>query len=162
MSQPPQEPWATEGARTDPAKETGSGEQVALAFPNADMWLREWLLQIWQPVQAPDAVPSAPLSSSGANVHWCPKWWAHPEAVNRIELLWRSWEELRHDAMMGMSIWFRDHFDYHWPKLVGSGGVFTYCTEHVHRDLASVRAIPIDVHLGQRPITEGSNQPTQR
>jgi len=42
---------------------------------------------------------------------WCPQWWAHPEAVERLESLWRAWETLRLDPGTGMSTWWVDHAD---------------------------------------------------
>lgn len=86
-------------------------------------------------------------AQTGTAIYWCPRWWLHPEAVNRIEALWRTWEQLRTDPMMGMSAWWRDHFDHHWDRLVGSGGVFAYCTPTLHRDGPTLAAIASPAHV---------------
>ena len=146
---------------TDPSGDTTGPEAPSTHFPNADTWLREWLLLVWQAPTTPSARPEHSALSSADTYHWCPKWWAHPEAVNRIEALWRSWEKMRVDPFMGMALWFRDQFDHHWPRLVNTGGPFTFCTPTVHRDLPMWQAIPIDTHLADTiidttdPIPEG-------
>lgn len=55
---------------------------------------------------------------------WAADWWRYPEAVIRLEALWRSWEHLRLDPALGMSIWLRDHADYHLGVLFASDGPF--------------------------------------
>ncbi|MFF3571003.1 DUF4913 domain-containing protein [Nocardia jiangxiensis] len=30
---------------------------------------------------------------------WCTEWWRHPEAVIRLEALWRAWEYFRNVAL---------------------------------------------------------------
>jgi hypothetical protein len=40
---------------------------------------------------------------------WCPQWWDHPEAVMRIEGMWRAWEQMRKaDAALGIAAWFTE------------------------------------------------------
>jgi len=60
---------------------------------------------------------------SGSNV-WAKDWWNHPEAVSRLEALWRAWEHLRQDPALGMSVWWRDHADYHMNVLLSENGPF--------------------------------------
>lgn len=60
---------------------------------------------------------------------WCPMWWKHAEAIARLEALWRSWEHLRLEPALGMSVWFRDHADVHMPVLLDSNGPFHGCNE---------------------------------
>ena len=45
----------------------------------------EWVREVFAPVFA---------RSIGGPVKWCAQWWAHGEAVLRLEALWRSWEVL--------------------------------------------------------------------
>ncbi|MEJ7784942.1 MAG: DUF4913 domain-containing protein [Solirubrobacteraceae bacterium] len=33
--------------------------------------------------------------------------------MSRLEALWRSWEYLRLDGNLGISVWMRDHLDHH-------------------------------------------------
>ncbi|MFT2753375.1 DUF4913 domain-containing protein [Clavibacter sp. Sh2088] len=55
---------------------------------------------------------------------WDPEWWRHPEAVARLEALWLAWEALRLEGATGMSVWWRDHADYHLAVLMGPTGPF--------------------------------------
>ncbi|SEF16356.1 protein of unknown function [Streptomyces sp. 2112.2] len=50
---------------------------------------------------------------AGGQLTWCPAWWRHPEAVTRLTALWRSWENLRLDPAVGISMWFLHHCDPH-------------------------------------------------
>ncbi|MER7164912.1 DUF4913 domain-containing protein [Micromonospora sp. NPDC000207] len=68
-------------------------------------------------------------------INWCPRWWAHPEALSRLYALWRAWEALRvSDPQTGMSIWWRDHLDPHLTVLTSDAGPFTRCASGRHRD----------------------------
>ncbi|MBF4592073.1 DUF4913 domain-containing protein [Curtobacterium sp. VKM Ac-1395] len=55
---------------------------------------------------------------------WDARWWLHPEAVSRLEALWRAWEHLRNDPATGMSVWWRDHADHHMGVLLSADGPF--------------------------------------
>ncbi len=69
---------------------------------------------------------------------WCPTWWRHPEAIARLEALWRAWEHLRLDPATGMSVWFRDHADHHMGVLMDPDGPLKGCgadTGHSRRPL---------------------------
>lgn len=57
-------------------------------------------------------------------LHWSAHWWRYPEAVIRLEALWRAWEHLRLDPETGMSVWLRDHADHHLPILLSDYGPF--------------------------------------
>jgi hypothetical protein len=78
----------------------------------------------------------------GTNQTWCAKWWEHPEAIYRLESLWRSWEHLRLDPALGSSTWLREHLDHHLPRLLDTAGPFKGCspTDHAVRDYV----LPID------------------
>jgi len=71
-------------------------------------------------------------SLSGPSTAWCPEWWRHPEAVIRLEALWRAWEHLRLDPATGMSVWLRDHADHHMAVLLSSDGPFKGCEATGH------------------------------
>jgi len=49
---------------------------------------------------------------------WSAKWWKSPEAISRLDALWRSWEALRLQPTFGMSVWWRDHADHHMRMLM--------------------------------------------
>lgn len=53
---------------------------------------------------------------------WSARWWEIPEVLLRVDSLWRSWESLSTDPDMGMSVWLRDHADYHMGVLLSPDG----------------------------------------
>ncbi|MFE0462647.1 DUF4913 domain-containing protein [Kitasatospora sp. NPDC058965] len=59
---------------------------------------------------------------------WCPAWWRHPEALSRLDAIWRSWEHLRLDSALGMSTWWLYHADPHLAALMDADdGPFAAC-----------------------------------
>lgn len=64
---------------------------------------------------------------------WCPCWWEHPEAVARVEALWKAFEVQRLDAGTGMSVWFRDHADPCMAVLLAASGPFSQCDAENHK-----------------------------
>jgi hypothetical protein len=80
-----------------------------------------WLLQVYR------------RSTRGQARVFCPQWWKHPEAVARMDALWRAFEQLRQDPGTGMSVWFRDHADHHMSVLLDADGPFKGC-EDGHSD----------------------------
>lgn len=69
---------------------------------------------------------------------WCPQWWRHPEAVSRLTEMWRSWEVLRLDPLLGIGTWYEHHLDHHLPLLTAEAGPFESCdgerAEHYPRE----------------------------
>ena len=47
------------------------------AYPNSATWVARWLC------------PNLEREIK-RTFEWCPQWWDHPEAVQRIEALWRA------------------------------------------------------------------------
>ena len=134
---------AEDPAGGDPAAAAGpadGGEPLAeLVFPDTEAFVRDYLAVTYR----------RPLDG-GRTATWCPQWWAHPEAVLRLEALWRSWEYLRTDPALGMSVWLRDHADHHMPVLFDPAGPFKGCTpDKGHGD----RLLPL-------PLTPAPPQPS--
>lgn len=97
-------------------EDTDAGkEALEPYFPNVDVFVREFL------------APTYRRSLEGNHRVWCPDWWRHAEAINRLESLWRAWEHLRLDPATGMSVWWRDHADHHMPALLAADGPFKGC-----------------------------------
>ena len=71
--------------------------------------------------------------SIGGEIRWCPKWAEHPEAVIRLEALWRSWETLRLDANLGIASWLTSFFDPQLPLMLGRAGPFAQCNSDRHQ-----------------------------
>ncbi len=86
-------------------------------YDSCDEWVRDWLLVVVR--------PSRP-------VHWCARWWAHPEAASRLGALWAAWEVAELEGGAGPSHWWVYHFAGHWDALVGSTGPFSACTPTTH------------------------------
>ncbi|MBH1934131.1 DUF4913 domain-containing protein [Streptomyces sp. AV19] len=64
---------------------------------------------------------------------WCPRWWAHPEALLRMTAVWRAWEHLRHDPALGISNWLLQHADPHLRVLMdGDNGPLAACSPEGH------------------------------
>ncbi|GAA0438982.1 DUF4913 domain-containing protein [Streptomyces luteireticuli] len=64
---------------------------------------------------------------------WCPRWWAHTEALLRLTAVWRAWEHLRHDPALGMSNWMLQHADPHLRVLMDrDNGPFSACSPEGH------------------------------
>ncbi|MBA8827787.1 hypothetical protein FHX42_005194 [Saccharopolyspora lacisalsi] len=59
---------------------------------------------------------------------WCPAWFEHPEAVFRLELVRRAWEEaVVADEGSAMSTWMLHHLDPHMSVLTSPTGPFGEC-----------------------------------
>lgn len=69
---------------------------------------------------------------TGPGTTWCAQWWKHAEGITRLEALWRSWEYLRQDPHTGISVWLRDHADYHMAVLLSADGPFKGCKPDKH------------------------------
>lgn len=74
---------------------------------------------------------------------WCPCWWEHPEAVERLTVLWRTREE-KGSTATGLSGWWLDHCDPHMTRLLDPAGPFKYCSaRHGHKGL--LQPLPISL-----------------
>lgn len=82
-------------------------------FPTLDAWVAGWF------------TPTFGRRLGAAR--WCATWWRHPEAVVRLEALWRTWEVLRLDPAFGMATWLREHLDPQRGVLFGDDGPFQAC-----------------------------------
>ena len=59
---------------------------------------------------------------------WSAHWWAHPEAVARLDSLWRRYEFLRVDEPATfLETFLRNHADYHMRQLMADSSVFADC-----------------------------------
>ncbi len=89
-------------------------------YGNVDEFVREFLVVTYR----------REVSRQGT-YKWDARWWMHPEAVARLDALWRAWEHLRNDPATGMSVWWRDHADHHMGMLMSSDGPFRKTTAAV-------------------------------
>jgi hypothetical protein len=85
--------------------------------------LEDWVVSVFAPTFMRRSTPT---------FRWCAEWWRHPEAISRLEALWRSWEALRLDPLLGMGTWYRDHLDHQLPVLTAAAGPFAECDPTRH------------------------------
>jgi hypothetical protein len=88
-------------------------EEPETYYGSADEFVREFLVVQYRREVSPKG-----------EFRWDPRWWLHPEAVSRLDSLWRAWEHFRNDAATGMSVWWRDHADHHMSILLSTTGPF--------------------------------------
>lgn len=132
--------WADEPAPA-PAPEDDTtrdqpDDEPELFYPDLPGFVSEWLLQVYR--RALDQGRT-----------WCPQWWEHPEAIVRLEAMWRSWEHLRLDPATGMSIWLRDHADHHMVVLLDEQGPFKGCNPERGHSTRALAALP---QAGKPPL----------
>jgi hypothetical protein len=71
---------------------------------------------------------------------WCPEWWKHPEAVERLFALWtaRTQAYANDEDLAAVSSWWAYHWDHHAPILFDTRtGPFRNCDKalgHLHDD----------------------------
>jgi hypothetical protein len=73
-----------------------------------------------------------PVRAQDTSWRWCARWWEHPEAVSRLEALWKAFEVLRLDPGTGASTWWRDYADPTMAALTASSGTFAKCSDTTH------------------------------
>ena len=82
--------------------------------------------------------------SQSARAAWSPKWWAHPEAVARIDTLWRRFEQLRvQEPLTHLETFLRLYGDYHMRYLMDANGVFAQCAKSDYATIP-LRSIPMN------------------
>lgn len=98
---------ANDAAAEDPEPEELPPPE--LYFGSVDEFVREYLRRAYR----------RNIDSRSGKL-WAGRWWMYDEAVIRLDALWRAWELLRRDASTGMSVWWRDHADYHMSVLMST------------------------------------------
>jgi len=104
-------------------------EEPPPRYATLDEFVQEFLLEmLWTDVEV-------------SSKTWCPEWWRHPAAIVRLEALHRSFEHLRLDPTTGISVWLRDHADYHMSLLTDPNGLFKGCSTNRGHDAQRNRVI---------------------
>lgn len=99
--------------------EDSSADVPAPAYGSLDEWVDQYFLVVF-------------TRSTGGELRWCPEWRQHPEAVTRLEALWRSWETMRTDSNLGMASWLVSYLDPLLAALLARQGTFASCTLQRH------------------------------
>lgn len=100
-------------------------------FPNVYVFVRDFLVK----------VHARPVRDQ-LSWRWCSQWWDHPEAVSRLEALWKAFEVLRRDPGTGAATWWRDYADPTMAALSDAAGTFAKCSDTSH-------ALPRDLPMEQ-------------
>jgi hypothetical protein len=112
--------WDTE---PDDAIAPSVEEEPTLYYGSVDEFVREFIVPTYR----------RKIGAGGSAQRWIAAWWEHPEAVVRLTAIWRAWEALRLDPATGMSVWLRDHADYHLGVLFSDYGPFADSEENSKR-----------------------------
>jgi hypothetical protein len=115
---------APAAVETEASAERSAEEQKPpeLVYGSTEEFLHEQLL------------PTYVRDVDGRAAKWCIEWYFHPEALSRVEAMWRAREHLRLDGATGISVWWKDHADHHMNVLLDPRGPFYKCDMQKHRD----------------------------
>lgn len=75
--------WDEDPSLTEPGADTAPKP----LYNNVETWVNEWL--------SPLLRRQTNTKKSGVELAWCPQWWRHAEAIDRLESMWRAWEGAR-------------------------------------------------------------------
>ncbi len=118
---------AADGVRSG-FHDSARGSEPTPLYPSLDAWIEAFFA----------AVYTRPI---GGDLRWCPRWYEHPEAAIRLELLWRSWEVYRLRPL-GAVEWHRDILDHQLPTLLSDRGPFAACTPDRHEPSTPLPVAP--------------------
>jgi hypothetical protein len=90
------------------------GELQNPEYGSAEAWVSDWL-----------SVHYAHPMTNGRV--FCPDWTEHPEAVSRLEALWREWERVAADGGRGMAAFWIGLLDPMMAALTDEHGPFAHC-----------------------------------
>ena len=102
------------------------------AYPDVVEWVGGWLVPVVRRIPSPREERRA-----AHPVRWCPSWWDHAEAVDRLEACWRAWEAARLPTAGpdALARWWVQVFDPAWSALTRPEGTFEHCGPDRHRPL---------------------------
>jgi Domain of unknown function (DUF4913) len=113
-----------------------------LHFGSVDEFVREKLIYTYSRRVGPNG-----------QFRWDENWWMYPEAISRLDALWRAWEALRLEGTFGMSAWWRDHADHHMRMLMAPDGVFAASrSENAQGDPLPYKAPPAGMFVDVRTL----------
>lgn len=80
-------------------------------------------------------------------VPWCPRWWEHPEIVERLYVSWQAHgkavAQTRDGDLQALSQWWIYHWDHHMAKIFDrQKGPLRFCTPKQHHGDALPRQVP--------------------
>lgn len=108
-----------DGSASPAAEDRAIGLPVPPVFTSVDAWVDGFMAGVFR-------------RPFGGEVRWCTSWRSHPEAVLRLEAMWRAWEVLQQDDGLGLSRWLLNHFDPSFAVLTNRSGPFARCAVDRH------------------------------
>jgi hypothetical protein len=72
------------------------------------------------------------VPQTGGAARWCATWWRHAEAISRLDALHLAWNALAPQGGIALSVWWREHVDYHLTVLLSPDGPFASCSPSKH------------------------------
>ncbi|MBY5163293.1 DUF4913 domain-containing protein [Salsipaludibacter albus] len=115
------------------AGQTGGGQGEPLTFDSAGDFAEHWLLQHLE----------RRATTGAGETAWCRTWWKHPEAVLRVEALWRSFEAARLDPFNGIATWIVTQLDPQITVLTSRRGPLGRCTTEACAGISRLPTEPI-------------------
>lgn len=117
-------------------EEIEAGGEVANLYPGVVEFVSGFLTIVY----------ARPVGAQITGFRWCPRWWEHPEALSRLEALWKAFETLRQDPGTGAAVWWRDYADPTMSTLCSPEGPFKGCSPTSH-------VIPHDLPMDKPPAS---------
>lgn len=120
------------------AEPEGDSKVQTLDLRALDVWVQTWFL------------PTFRRTSDAANHRWCEKWWAHAEAVLRLEATRTAFLAMTAEGGAGVATWLREVLDIQLAHLTSDEGPFRQCKQAPtakHTQLPVLPAIPIPGEL---------------
>jgi hypothetical protein len=111
-----------------PAGPSAPAPEFTPQFADVESWVNEFFVLTF--------------ARAGAEVCWCERWWDHPEAVLRLDALWRTWEAAALDPVRGVADWLRDYLDPGLSVLLSPAGPFAGCREGTHTGPSALPVSP--------------------
>jgi len=106
-------------------------------FPDLESWVHEFFVLTF--------------GRNDERARWCARWWDHPEAVMRLDALWRTWEVASLDPVRGIADWISAYLDPNLAILLGPGGPFASCTAERHEPAPVLAVSPPPDDFGSPP-----------
>lgn len=125
------------------ASDPGEDEFVAAADTHADEPPDPFFASVYEFVEE-HLVQVYARNVNKPSRRWCKQWWAHKEAVSRLEALWRAYEQMRTDPGSAMSSWWLDHADRQMAVLLDPEGPFDGCSAEFDRHEPAADALPVE------------------
>ena len=97
----------------------------------------------------------------GGEIRWCSHWAEHPEALTRLEALWRAWETLRLDPNLGIATWLTNYLDPQLVALTSRAGTFAQCTPDRHAGTAPLPTAATPERLSPTTVNQIRKAPLQ-